>query len=346
MATLLAGLELSVREHLTELPALDTPEQPTITNVGTTGSTSYSYKVSAMHSQGESNASAAGSTATGHATPNATRYNHIVWVSVTGATSYKVYRTEGGATQGLIGVVGDVTEFNDQGLVADEDEAAPTTNTSGGQYWTSDEIVGYLNRGIKDMWGAVIDLNQEHFQTVVETVTLAAEATQLASVPTDCFRVLLIEPADTTTGGTHPYIVFRPKDYNSHEFINARAQVSLDPSSGLIIYYTLTQAGAPIGAPTILTGPKVSSALTLRMAYVPTAPTKTSAQANPIPGESDNALIAWGVAYARAKERQDRAPDPNWLTIYATEKTNVLVRLTPRQTQEPEVVDSFFGGQW
>ena len=53
--------------------------------------------------------------------------------------------------------------------------------------------------------------------------------------------------------------------------------------------------------------------------------------------------MAWTVAFARAKEREDRSPDPAWLAIYATEKQNILTRLTPRQTQEPEIVGDMFG---
>lgn len=212
-------------------------------------------------------------------------------------------------------------------------------------YWSSAELVTHFNNGIKDLWGAIIDLNQEHFQTVdTSNVTLAANATSLTGVPTDVFRVLLIEPSDTTSAGTTPAVLFQPRDYNSHEFINSRAYPAQDPSGGLTIYYTLTQPGAPIAAPTVLTAPKISSAMSLRFVYVPVLATKVAGDANPIPGESDLALIAWCVAYGRAKEREDRSPDPNWLAIYATEKQNLLVRMTPRQTQEPEIVPDLFGG--
>jgi hypothetical protein len=88
----------------------------------------------------------------------------------------------------------------------------------------------------------------------------------------------------------------------------------------------------------------VNTAISLRFVYVPILAAVAAAGSNPIPGESDNALIAWCIAYARAKEREDRSPDPNWLAVYSTEKTNLLVRLTPRQTQEPEVVEDFFEG--
>lgn len=211
-------------------------------------------------------------------------------------------------------------------------------------FWTSAELIDIINLGIKDLWGSVVDLNQEHFLTVDETsVSYAANDTDLTGVPTDVFRVHLIEPRDTTVSGSAPGVLFRPRDFNSHEFTNARAQAASDPSSGLVVFYALTQAGAPVAAPVVLCAPKISAALPLRFAYVPVLAAVAASGSNPIPGESDQALINWCVAYARAKEREDRSPDPAWLAAYATEKANILVRLTPRQTQEPDVVESLFG---
>jgi hypothetical protein len=213
-------------------------------------------------------------------------------------------------------------------------------------FWTSAELVDVINKGIKDLWGAIIDLNEEHYQTVDESnVSLAANTSSLTGVPTDVFRVLLIEPRDTTTSGSFCNTIFVPRAYNHPDAIAGRAMPALDPTSGLRIIYSVSAAGAPVGAPTIRTQPQVSQAIPLRFVYVPTVTTKVAADDNPIPGESDNALIAWCVAYARAKEREDRSPDPNWLAVYATEKQNLLVRMAPRQTQEPETVDDFFG-EW
>lgn len=212
-------------------------------------------------------------------------------------------------------------------------------------FWTSAELIDIINKGIKDLWGAIIDLNEEHYQTVNEAdVSLTANSNSLTGVPTDVFRVLLIEPRDTTSAGSHRDVKFVPKPYNHPDAIAARSLTALDPTSGLNIIYSVSEAGGPVGAPTIRTQPQVSSAIDLRFVYVPTVANKVTADNNPIPGESDNALIAWCVAYARAKEREDRSPDPNWIAIYGTEKQNLLVRMAPRQTQEPETVDDFFGG--
>lgn len=230
-------------------------------------------------------------------------------------------------------------------LSALETQARIPLKETTASYWTSAELVAHFNTGIKDLWGAIVDLHQEHYLTVdTSNVTLAADGTSLTGVPSDVFRVHLIEPSNTTSSGSTPSVLFKPRDYNSFEFTNARSLTAQDPTAGLEIYYTLTQAGAPVAAPTVLVAPSVTSALALRFVYVPVIAAKVAGDANPIPGEADNALIAWCVAYAMAKIRDDKAPDPNWLAIYATEKQNLLVRLTPRQTQEPDVVPDLFGG--
>lgn len=214
-------------------------------------------------------------------------------------------------------------------------------------YWTDAELLAHIKKGINDLWGAIIDLNQEHYLTVdVTNVSLAANSDSLTGVPTDCFRVELIEPRDTTQAGATGDVLFWPRKFNSAAFRNARQLTPQDPLNGLDICYTLTQPGSPVGAPTVLTAPQVSSAVLLRFVYVPgpVSAAFTTGSNNPIPGESDNALMAWCIAYARAKDRPDRSPDPNWIAIYSTEKNNLLVRMTPRQTQEPDVVEDVFGG--
>ncbi len=210
-------------------------------------------------------------------------------------------------------------------------------------FWTSAELIDIMNNGIKDLWGSCIDLHQEHWFTNDATnVSLAANTATITGVPSDVFRILLIEPRDISTSASGRETNFIPSDYNSTEMITARSLSASEPGNGQIIRYAVTQAGAPVGAPTIYVAPQLSSALNLRLVYIPVQAAVAAGAANPIPGESDNALIAWTVAYARAKEREDRSPDPNWLAIYGTEKVNVMVRLTPRQEQEVEHVVGMF----
>jgi hypothetical protein len=106
-----------------------TPSTPTVTPAGTTGSTTYAYKVVARNAKGHSAASSAGSTTSGNSSLSSSNKNGVTWSAVTGATSYDVYRTTGGATQGLIisGTTG--TSVFDTGLTADG-STAPTARDS------------------------------------------------------------------------------------------------------------------------------------------------------------------------------------------------------------------------
>jgi hypothetical protein len=113
------------------LQSLTTPVISTVTNTGTAGSTTYTYKVVAKQADGTTtDASAAVSTATGNATIDGTNYNVITWSAVTGATNYDVYRTAGGAAQGRISLSQTAVTLNDTGLTATV-LTAPSNNATG-----------------------------------------------------------------------------------------------------------------------------------------------------------------------------------------------------------------------
>ena len=220
-------------------------------------------------------------------------------------------------------------------------------NEATANYWSSAELIALMELGAHDLWRSVNDLHAAHFLTRDTTnVTLAASTATLTGVPSDCVRVHMIEPLDLTSSGSHRGLTFTPRSYTAPEFQAARASDSLDPSGGGVIYYDITGAGGPVSAPTVRVAPTVTAAVTLAFTYVPTLGALTSASTNPIPGESDNALVCWTVAYARAKEREDRAPDPTWLQMYATEKRNLVTSLTPRQDQEMQVTAAVFEPWW
>jgi hypothetical protein len=217
-------------------------------------------------------------------------------------------------------------------------------------FWSSAQLISIINLGIKDLWRAVNDLKLKHFCTLdVTNVSQAASATTLTGVPADLSRVHLIEVRDLSDSSTSRNLVYRPKDYAHADFQSARALSAIDPSGGAVIWYDVIKPGAPVAAPTIQVAPKLSTAVNLSLMYVPVLGTLTAADDNPIPGESDNALVAWTVAFARADDPVDpsgRVPDPAWLAIYATEKTNLIVSLDPRQTQEAQVVEALFEQWW
>lgn len=218
--------------------------------------------------------------------------------------------------------------------------------TKAPRFWSDDELVDIANDGISDLWGAIIDLHQDHYLTIVAdgSVTLAANTSTLTGVPADCFRIQLIEPLDITSGATARGMLFVPRKYNHPDFVGARTQSAIDPSTAGPIYFQMTGQGAPVGAPVVQVAPQISATTTLRLAYNPVLAVAAIADLNPVPGQADNALKAWIVAYARAKERDMRDPDPAWLQVYETAKQLILIRLTPRQEQDPDVVESLFEG--
>jgi hypothetical protein len=217
------------------------------------------------------------------------------------------------------------------------------------RFWSDPELASILDNGKTDLWGAILDLHQDHYFKVATDPGLVLRANQMeiSGVPQDCFRVQLIEPADTTITSSTRAISFVPKKYKEADFAVARTQAPFAAFSSPArqVYYQLTGVGSPIGPPKILTAPTFTTDIPVRLVYNPSLPTITKDSDNLyVPGGADNALKAWTIAYARAKENDTREPDPGWLGVYATEKQNLLVRLTPREEQEPDVVEDLFLG--
>lgn len=213
-------------------------------------------------------------------------------------------------------------------------------------FWSESEIHNILTAGAKDLWRSVVDLKQEHYLRVNDTdVYIPAGSDQMAGVPADVHKVYLIEPRDLTTSGVRTSLLFTPRDFNHDDFRGAKANGTIYPPFGQVFYAIMGQ-GAPTSSPVIKIAPMLSADVTLTFTYVPSLEPMQLESTIPIPGEADNALVAWGVAYARAKESEDRAPDSNWLSIYSTEKTNLLHSLGLRQYQEPTVTDGLFDALW
>jgi hypothetical protein len=110
---------------------LATPAAPTVASTPTTGATTQTYLIVARLGNGVTPGSATGSTTVGPSTLSLTAFNTINWNAVPGATSYDVFRTVGGATQGKIAnVPAPQTSLVDTGLVADGTTAS-TLNSTG-----------------------------------------------------------------------------------------------------------------------------------------------------------------------------------------------------------------------
>lgn len=216
------------------------------------------------------------------------------------------------------------------------------------RYWSEAELTDIIVAGIRDLWRSIVDLKSEHFLTVNETdVFLEANSPTLLGVPSNVYKVYLIETLDATEADRARGIVLNPLDYNHEHFISARNRSPLSQLDGETIHYAITGAGGPVTSPTIYVAPQVTARRALRFVYIPTLPPSLAgADLVPIPGESTNALVAWGTAYARAKEREDRAPDPGWMQIYSFEKANILEGLGVRQLQKGQTVDALFEAEW
>lgn len=208
------------------------------------------------------------------------------------------------------------------------------------RFWSDAELLAIVSDGVKDLWKAVKSVNLNYVATLNTTsVSLGPGTDVLSGVPEDVTVILGIEPVSPAQ---HRELFFRPLSYFDPRFQAARQMDAVDPRSRTI-WYDIFGQGAPIAAPTIRVAPRVTSSVSLQLGYVPAVDVLTTASINPMPGETDNAVVAWTVAYARAKEREDRSPDPEWLAIYATDKANLVTSvLPPRQEDELQVVDGLF----
>lgn len=219
-------------------------------------------------------------------------------------------------------------------------------NEDTASFWSEQELLDILTKGAKDLWRDVTDLKQEHYLRINDTdVYLPANGTQLAGVPQDVHKVYLIEPRDVSAAGEQRMIFFTPREYNHVDFRGARTNGTVNPPYGEF-FYAVLEAGSPAGPPVIRVGPSPSADINVTLAYVPTLDAMWAESPIPIPGEPDNALVAWGIAYARAKEREDRSVDPNWIAVYKTEKEHLLHSLGMRQYQEPQITDGIFDALW
>lgn len=213
------------------------------------------------------------------------------------------------------------------------------------RFWSDAELLVHAIEGIRDLWKKIVDLHKDHFLTTDATnVSLAASTGTLTGVPTDVFRVRNIRPRVLGSASANPGLIFKGRDNTSHpDFVQAEARRAVEPRHA-IINYVLVNAGAPVGAPSIRVAPHVSSAVLLTLEYIPVLGAMTDASVNPIPGESDKAVKHFIAAFARTKERPARDPDPEHVSIYATEARNLLTVLTPRTDAEPEYVVGMWEG--
>lgn len=125
---------------ITTYTPITTPTGVAVTPQGTTGSTAYSYRVSAFNDLGETLASTSVAIANGNATLNATNYNRVTWSAVSGATGYNIWgRKATGLGETYLATVYGVLLYNDNEADANGNliqpslfELPPEANTTEG----------------------------------------------------------------------------------------------------------------------------------------------------------------------------------------------------------------------
>ncbi len=101
---------------ITTYSALTTPTNLVLAEQGSAGTTTYSYRVSAFNSTGETLACASVQMTDGNATLSATNFNRLTWDAVSGATGYNIWgRFATGLGETYMGTVYGVTTYDDKG---------------------------------------------------------------------------------------------------------------------------------------------------------------------------------------------------------------------------------------
>jgi hypothetical protein len=219
-------------------------------------------------------------------------------------------------------------------------------------FYDDQELLDHAVAGARDLWRALVDLHEEHFLKIDTTnVWYKSGDETLTGLPPDVLRVLAIQPRDTSQATGIRTLRFVPRKYTSTDFLTALGRSAFDATGPGEVFYAVTNAGSPVAAPVVYIAPKLTSTVLLRLVYVPTLPETMNLETmNPIPGESDHALMAWIASYALGKQNGDGpfVPDTTWLAVYSTEKQAILTISEPRQEQQPVVVqgvfDELFGG--
>lgn len=118
---------------VTTYTAVTTPTGLAVAATGTTGSTAYSYKISAFNKTGESVGSAAVAIANGNATLSTTNYNTLTWSATSGATGYNIFGRKVTGFGEVYLYTSYTTTYNDTGTDTPVYTHTPQTdNTSGG----------------------------------------------------------------------------------------------------------------------------------------------------------------------------------------------------------------------
>lgn len=119
---------------ITEFAEISSPNAPTVTRTGTTGSYTFSYKVTAVTAVGETPPSDAGSDDLNQSTLDSTNYMSVSWSAVTDAIGYNLYGRKDGKWYFMLYLEGNgSTSYVDKGAITPQELFTPPEgNTTGG----------------------------------------------------------------------------------------------------------------------------------------------------------------------------------------------------------------------
>jgi len=124
------NIEFNSSTQITNYQKLSLPLNPSITIIGTSGSTQYSYKITAFNEYGETTVSSV-TISNGNSTLNSSNFNRIKWDIVNSCLGYRIYGRTLNSEQLLATVVD--SYYDDIGS-AIPNGVLPTLNTTGYDY--------------------------------------------------------------------------------------------------------------------------------------------------------------------------------------------------------------------
>ena len=230
--------------NLTISSNVTTPTAPVVTPTGGTASTAYSYAIVAFNSSGQSAASTAThiTNGTAFASLSSTVYNAISWSSVANATGYDVYRTVGGSTQGLIGVVytGATLALSDTGLAA-SGATAPTAATTG---TITDSTNSTSAVTVQNVSGSIA-LNVNTANSSVNLDQILAPGTITATLPPTISTPTIV---GATGGATYTYEVVAAVANGATTYPSPTATVTTGNATLTASNYNIVNWGSVTGA--------------------------------------------------------------------------------------------------
>jgi hypothetical protein len=184
------------------IAAPGTPTE-TVTCSGTCA-TSYGYAITANNSSGSSAISPNITTSVANASLNtSTEYNETSWTAIAGISSYNVYRTVGGAAQGLIGTVGNTNVLTPTS--ASETGTVLTLNFSSQPLWVVGQAItlsGFTSTptNINGTW-PVLTVTSTSI-----TINITSGATSTVSIMGTAKGILGFFDTGTTASGSAPTV--------------------------------------------------------------------------------------------------------------------------------------------